>query len=340
MTLFRPRFVGSMITLLIVLTSFAANAVVRDVRCEGVPQPKAYAAKFVAIQAAINSGFDKKLPFVDNLVGPIFRDHYDWHSSVEAHWADALIARLNSDAALDSFIEARLNHSALLATAAALRKDHGFELPYGRAWFVLMLDEIQRNEHHRTDVAFLHSLQRAIALQVLTENESSNDNGGLHGSWIFSAFLLGRTKSLDSDVRARLSADILKRHARLNQLIQHDNVVEGDFFDPASLAGVLTDQLSSFNVSQAEFTTFAKHVHDTQSHMAPFEGHASGFFLTRLWPEAVDSANGNQSRCEQFISSFDQFFIDTRLWTYDFQAQRHWLPQFMTMTIWLSLNEP
>jgi hypothetical protein len=75
---------------------------------------------------------------------PIFHGCIDWHSGVHAYYALTAIARATADRKLLDWINERLEVGLIAEERRALAADPGFEMPYGRAWFLRLAIEYQR----------------------------------------------------------------------------------------------------------------------------------------------------------------------------------------------------
>lgn len=67
---------------------------------------------------------------------PVFHGCIDWHSAVHAHWALTAVARVTGNRKLLDAITARLRPDLIAEEHRDLAGSPGFEMPYGRAWFL------------------------------------------------------------------------------------------------------------------------------------------------------------------------------------------------------------
>lgn len=88
---------------------------------------------------------------------PAFYGCFDWHSSVHGHWMLSRLARLYpgepfSDRAVAT-LGRNLNEQALLAEAAYVSDPSrtGFERPYGLAWLLQLVAELDQWDHPEAD---------------------------------------------------------------------------------------------------------------------------------------------------------------------------------------------
>ncbi|MCC6741826.1 MAG: DUF2891 family protein [Planctomycetia bacterium] len=76
---------------------------------------------------------------------PVFHGCIDWHSAVHGHWALFRIARAtgrHAEAAKSA--DASMKPDLLEKEQAHLKANPDFEMPYGRAWFLLLAEEFER----------------------------------------------------------------------------------------------------------------------------------------------------------------------------------------------------
>ncbi len=71
----------------------------------------------------------------------IFHGCYDWHSAVHGHWALLRLARVLEEPRFAELAMAELTPERIVVEAQLLRDQPGFELPYGRAWFLRLAIE-------------------------------------------------------------------------------------------------------------------------------------------------------------------------------------------------------
>jgi hypothetical protein len=71
----------------------------------------------------------------------IFHGCYDWHSAVHGHWALLRIARVTGQERFTEAATSELTPDRIESEATLLRSQFGFEMPYGRAWFLRLAIE-------------------------------------------------------------------------------------------------------------------------------------------------------------------------------------------------------
>lgn len=101
---------------------------------------------------------------------PVFYGCFDWHSAVHGHWLLALTIRLNSGTPFAQRCQLALEKSfddqSILIERDHLIERPGFERPYGLAWLLALVAELNR---HETDHA--KSWRRSLAPLESTARE-------------------------------------------------------------------------------------------------------------------------------------------------------------------------
>ena len=101
---------------------------------------------------------------------PIFHGNIDWHSAVHGHWALFRIARATGrHEAEAAAADASLKPGLVLKEIALLKDDPAFEMPYGRAWFLLLAEEFERwsTERKGPDPKRLRAMADGVAASLV-----------------------------------------------------------------------------------------------------------------------------------------------------------------------------
>jgi hypothetical protein len=130
--------------------------------------------------------------FGDAPTGGIFRNSYDWHSSVHAHWALLSMSKKLQDAELLAWVTKRLE-TGLPKEREYLKNNPNFEMPYGRVWLLLLLSEIEK-EPHFAESPLVRSFRQEIEIQIGDWLLQTQPNcRGDYLSWPFVYFLYSKT---------------------------------------------------------------------------------------------------------------------------------------------------
>lgn len=263
--------------------------------------------------------------------GAIFTGSFDWHSSVHAHWALLSMARLTHDAPLQSKLLSRLTPENIEAERTFLNnvENIGFEMPYGRAWFFLMLAELSK--YKESDNLLLDSFQEELEQQLTfwLEQNSGLDKVILNGSyqsWLF-IFLLLQLSQPKLETLYRLET-LCPRIENVRENITTKQVEESDsFYLPAIL--FLVDQTKE--PSGKAFSYCNDATPQFNQNLSFKNCHQAGINVVRLWPYALDSSSkGGSSR---FFKGLEEILSQPDQWRGSFELISHWIPQF----IWLGL---
>lgn len=292
-----------MLTILCALLAAVAGA------CELDP------AQVQELARTVEAGFAKSEPFyADYGPTPLFHNHIDYHSSVHAHWAMLSMARALGDATLLKRERARLPLASVKKELDYLSQN-SVELPYGRAWFLLLLNEMEAQGI--TDAGLRQRRERLETELVawLDEDRDHSETSGTYDSWMMTYFLMSQSAKDRPALQASLAAlvDRIPSGAIPRQ--------SGDFVSVEALRAVLdgTQALPLLpDYSQA-----------------PSEDHEAGYWVSLLWPMAKRTNSGEVS-CETLQVNFAAAFENRDLWENNYLGRSHWVPQYLWMALYLA----
>jgi hypothetical protein len=263
--------------------------------------------------------------------GSVFTGSYDWHSSVHAHWALLSMARLTQDESLERTLSARLIAENLEAERVFLfqAENTEFEMPYGRAWLLLMLAESSKHpginygnmgifreqlEQQLTSWLELHAFSHEIILN------------GNYESWLF-VFLLLHFSQPTSAIRHRIEA--LRPHI---EVVRHlIAAMQGDEYDFLYLPALLFLFDWNGEMKSGDFPCGDGTPPQFDQILNIKNCHQAGANVVRLWPHALDQQDGSDG--SRFCEGMEQILARPEHWKSSFELVSHWVPQF----IWLGL---
>lgn len=265
----------------------------------------------------------------------LFAGSFDWHSCVHAHWALLSICRYRHSDELHEFLRARLTRDAIEREWSFLSQHADFELPYGRAWLLLALDEALR--HPDIGVPWARPIRDEAWREIhgwLHDSpfpEQSDRFAGDHGSWLFSLFLLILTSTRTTSELHACTALYMERVEPVHHLLRDHAPGGRDFIDMPALLATIRALIGHSEPSEHELSDPLEVEFD--------HCHSYGRMAVRLWPYAVVAARDHDaaSRLDYFLSRIQE---RPELWTEDFPSISHWVPQFLWMALWLAMERP
>ncbi|MEM6868817.1 MAG: DUF2891 family protein [Cyanobacteria bacterium P01_C01_bin.121] len=261
----------------------------------------------------------------------VFTGSFDWHSSVHAHWALLSMARLTHDVPLQHKLLSRLTPANLEAEREFLinLENIEFEMPYGRAWLLLMLAELSK--HEKNNYLLLDSFREDLEQQLtlwLEQNSTLDEvvlNGG-YKPWLF-VFLLLQFSQPKLETLHRLEA-LRPRIENVREAITITQAEESDFFYlPAIL--FLVDQTKE--PSEKDFSYCDNAAPEFNQNLSFKSCHQAGINVVQLWPYALDRSSKSDS--SRFFKGLEKILSQPSHWKGSFELISHWVPQF----IWLGL---
>lgn len=191
--------------------------------------------KVARLQEVVLNGFEDPI-YVDNYEG-VFRSHFDWHSSVHAHWMLLSSSRIFKSPEITTGILNRLNTQNLDSERKFLTDHPNFELPYGQAWLLLLFSEMNK---HLAPNQQLKEFQHETYLRVadwLTRTDFPEKSKNAYHSWLFTYFLLINSDLFFSEPLIKL----LKEKFHSVSMVKDENDPK-DFFSSESLFAILNNQ--------------------------------------------------------------------------------------------------
>lgn len=269
------------------------------------------------LQSVGMNGFNQNIHSGDTK--GVFRTHYDWHSSVHGHWMLLSSARILKNSELASKILNRLSDEELSHTQKQLNQNSKFELPYGQAWLLLLIQELQNHNRLTQTAAELkkETLNRVVTWLENTEFPETGFNA--YHSWMITYFLMKQTDSRD------LSSRVHKLDLKFQSVDQvNDKNDPNDFFSSESLFAILKKHPKNELVLAHELVDFGP---------VTFKNcHILGKLVSRAWITPK-----NHIHAPDFSLRFTQSFMKfPEYWKSDFSTVGHWVPQFLWMGLFLS----
>jgi hypothetical protein len=265
-------------------------------------------------------------PFFGPRQTGVFRSNYDWHSSVHAHWSLLAISRILEDGARLRLALDRLNAENLSCEQSYLRENPSFELPYGQAWLLILLAELEKHGRYFADLK-LETLHRVSGWLQKTPFPDGTEGRclGAHNAWIISYFLLKKSGLQDPRILA-----IDQKFLAAGKIRNEDH--PRDFASPAALAEVLnqTTEIEPLGLESLR----------AMGAITIPNCHKPGLVITTYWPYAMGAASGSEIHRDRFNGFLRNLMRAPDFWKTDFKMISHWIPQYIWFGIWLALGEP
>jgi hypothetical protein len=286
------------------------------------------------LRGIILDGFSKTEPHYGGTPeGSVFHTHYDYHSSVHAHWAALSMARVTGDKDLRDRVLPRLSAEALRAEREQLRGS--FELPYGQAWMVVLGQELEKQPLDPAARAEATELKRECEdrlIQWLKDQPCPGEvpADGAHDSWLNAFALLKQGASSRPEVTEAMN--VLQKRveaARPRALEQATN--EYDFLD---LNAVLAFIDGTPPVADNPRSIWQGTVGELPERIEYGNAHTAGKAAMRLWPYAQDAAKGDAEAGNVVDARLREIMARPELYETNFDHVAHWVPQYLWMAMW------
>jgi hypothetical protein len=274
----------------------------------------------------------------------LFAGSWDWHSAVHAHWALLCIARVRNDKVLEAWLDKRLTDKALRAERDYLKKNAGFELPYGRAWLLMVLFELRRRSRKSAEITKLTEETQESVVGWLERSSFPELTGAprfvaTHESWLFAYLLVALSEPQSTAILDRVRAQRKKKIEQVRAQIAAVRHSKTDFLHlPAVLAAI--DRVDPTTPAKPASYPLDPSPALDDPPLDDTNAHSAGGALVRIWPYAIDGHRGDKKACSRLHARLTEMFSRTDYWADSFDHVSHWVPQFMWMATWLAAGRP
>jgi hypothetical protein len=311
------------------------------------PTPQRVHRRQERLARVIATGVGTTSPHDPTTISGVFAGNFDWHSAVHGHWALLSIARVTRNATLERQTVARLTETALRRERARLAAHPTFEMPYGRAWLLLLLDELERRPRRPAVVAALRRDTEQALLGWLRRTpypEGNNQPGSCgfqatHGSWLcaYLLFVLSRPRSAATKRQLRVlrRAKLEPQRSRLAQVVHGP----GDFLYLPALQAVV-DRVDPAGPRPVPAYPLTPSPSLACPPLDATNAHSSGAAVVHLWPYALQTRAGLDRACGRYHTRLAELFSRPDHWAENFPHVSHWVPQFIWMALWLEAGRP
>ena len=296
----------------------------------------------VALTNIIVEGVNHTKSHSNTPKGPaVFAGSWDWHSAVHAHWALLSMARVHGFAEVEKWVTVRLSDKAIADEFLFVRKTKGFEVPYGRAWFLMLLHEFARRRRTSTQIDAIRKALQEDVLGYLERSTFPERKSGFiatHDSWLFAYLLLALSDPGDkalNRMRALRKAKLEPARSKITAITP----AKSDFMDlPAVLA--LIDRVDPVFAGTPAALMIGPSPALEDPPLTSANEHSAGTALVQIWPHAFEAHRGDKGSCSRFHARMNEMFSRTDHWADSFEHVAHWVPQFMWMGMWLAAGRP
>jgi hypothetical protein len=260
-----------------------------------------------------------------------FHGCVDWHSAVHGVWALVAYARMTGDRRHDPLVAGILEPGRLEAERAAISVRPGFEMPYGRAWFLRLA-----REHARTFGSNALGPMAGEVLASMLAHYGSRPPDPRRGSYASDSWALINMRDYarwSGDAAALETIDGWVRRHFLDAQGGCDYAPETGHFMAVSTNWAW---LVSAVLAQEAFDRWAEAFFAAglpRPVTQPSSWHHHGLNFSRGWGlwalhVASGSARARLGFLEAYVAHFRATYEVPALWRGPYHGVGHWVPQF------------
>lgn len=258
---------------------------------------------------------------------PAFKGCIDWHSAVHGVWTLIAYERATGDRRYASLVSEILAKDALLQERELLRKNSGFEMPYGRAWFLRLA--IEHHSHTGSNDLFEIADEVAQSLQNYFHRVGVNPMSSSYDSASWALInLLDYAKYRDlKQVRWEVEQWVNRHFIAGDQKCSRRGEV-GEFMAICTNWAAVVARVLERDDYRKWLDNFVA-VNGIPSPITPAQPHSYGLNFSRAWGlwDMYDKS-GRLDIVDTYSAHFDRGLNPKSNWQGDYQTVGHWVAQF------------
>jgi hypothetical protein len=272
---------------------------------------------------------------------PAFHGCIDWHSSVHGVWALTAYGWATGDRRHRPLIERTLDPQLLARERHDLARSPGFEMPYGRAWFLRLAIDHRKAFDSDLLAPFADEVARSLVDRYTTAPPDPLSVAYDNASWaLINLYDYGRSRGDDRIV------DFVTATIRARYLADGPCPVERAELSRPEFMAVCTNWawLVQLVLPPDAFKTWLGRFLPRDPPLVPIaepvNAHQVGLNFSRAWGlwrlyRATDDARFLKS----YLGHFRQTYARPALWKGDYRSVGHWVAQFGMFALMVSYND-
>jgi hypothetical protein len=266
-----------------------------------------------------------------------FHGCIDWHSAVHGAWALAAYGRMTGDSLCDALLEEILRPEKLALERALLAARPGFEMPYGRAWFLRLVREHRFRMRGSKGHGVLEVMAGEVMGSMLAYFGARRRPDPRRGSYASDSWALinmldyavsSGDAAAEAAIRSLVEAHFLDHRGGCDWALEN-----GHFMAVATNWAWLVGKVlpgPEFERWQREF--FAS-TGLPQPVTRPVNWHHHGLNFSRAWglcalAGAMAPGNAKEAYVAAYAAHFRATYDTPDLWRGSYRGVGHWVPQF------------
>ena len=259
---------------------------------------------------------------------PVFHGCIDWHSSVHGHWALLALNRAASDIALPGEVRSVFANPDIGLEIAKLEDEPGFEMPYGRAWFLrLAIEHMRANkdarigQHADPVLQSLMSHFESRGIDLLSTNYAS-------ATWALVNMLDYAGRAGLRNERNRILAQIEREVDFWTFDCSYDEEA-GGFMALCTNIALLASRVLASEDFRLWSNRYLEHVGLPEPVANPMSWHHHGLNFSRSWGLwELYIGTGRLEFANAYAAHFLETIEEPAQWRGNYRGVGHWVAQF------------
>jgi hypothetical protein len=266
-----------------------------------------------------------------------FHGCVDWHSAVHGVWALTAYARMTDDTIGDELLAETLRPEKLAAERALLAARPGFEMPYGRAWFLRLAREHALSRGDGTSQTALQAMAGEVLGSMLAYYGGQRRPDPRRGSYLSDSWALinmldyaawSGNAAAEAAIRRLVEAHFLDHGGGCDWALE-----DGHFMAVTTNWAWLVSKILPHQDFARWRQAFFSSAGLPQPVVQPANWHHHGLNFSRAWGLSALAAvsppgDAKQAYLQAYAAHFRATYDTPALWRGSYRGVAHWVPQF------------
>ncbi len=261
---------------------------------------------------------------------PAFNGCVDWHSSVHAVWALIRYRMVTGDKRYDQLIAAKLSKDSIRGEFQMLRESPYFEMPYGRAWFLRLVIDFERefvsdSLREMGDYIAVTLIDHYSSVQINPYNQNYDNP-----SWallnLYQYAIHRKNPIWSAFVKDTVSANFIAGNKKCET---EQSGVSLGFMDVCGNWAYLVGETGATDDYNEWLQAFYSQTKPASPITAPRDTFEKGLNFSRAWSSwFIFEKSGDEFFYNHYLAHIETMFANPSWWTGDDYSVTHWIAQF------------
>lgn len=285
----------------------------------------------------------RRMEFLEGFIEPIrtcvgrndtshhlFHGCIDWHSAVHGLWALTAAAHITGRDDLGAFVRNTLTPEGIALERAYMNQRPGFEMPYGRAWFLRLALDFERAFGDRRLLAMADDMARALVNELKSATIDPRSASYNSQSWALINLRAYGVETVNAELVAFVDEIVQRRFVPFDKPCEPDlDKRRRSFMAVCTNWAWLVSETMDRHAFAEWLARFLPDPDAIEPVTRPANAHLYGLNFSRAWGLwRLYRRTGDERYLKLYRAHLEPAFEQPDWWRGDYQVVGHWVSQF------------